>query len=461
MNEEGKLEEDIRDFWRIANGIEAYASLDARGAFNRLKEHKEDAFCEVTDYAGTGKLMCTRDAHKAIEDLAERHRDSMAIPDDYSTEELAEGIRRFVVRAMVDVKQDEPALARVLAQAVADADANHFERTYHFPCVVLIHEEPPQFQVGPVTFTAAKEFPRIFKRDIQEYVDSSSDQKDSADRVAQFRQYISDFGWLASVTVPPCAKESAQRRAEMAVTTAINLLRLVFGVDHGRDMRVVHSMHSHPLHTEYAISKNGKLGFVWSGKSRGATVAKDWHLQMVKWQGFWNPAGHLVSTTIAGKRSEIAERAIDALTWFGNAAFESAPGTQILNFVAALERLTTTESFQRHKFCSRVALLAHNADDDFEKTYWDAQTIYTLRSEVIHGTFSPTSPKFLKSLRLAHDLTRNALFRGLELHCLLDDDGPMSDLAKLQSFFDSQYSKKAVVLTKLRNELNPKKKRNK
>ena len=166
-----------------------------------------------------------------------------------------------------------------------------------------------------------------------------------------------------------------------------------------------------------------------------------------KGSGTLRPA--LSDTTVAGKKSETASRLGDALTWFGQAAFESTPGIQIVNFVAALERLTTTESFGTHKFCSRVALLAYEKDSDFENTYWDAHTIHTARSSVIHGEFSPSSPEFRKSLRLAHDVTRNALFRGLEVHARLDSGGRMSNLSDLQNFFVSQHSKWAVVLKRM------------
>jgi hypothetical protein len=458
MGPEEKLQLDLRDFWRIHEGLETYVKLDAKGMMERLKAHKEDAFCEVTDYAGTGKLMCSRDGYDAIYDLAERHRDSMPVPDNYSVTELAAGIRIHIVRAIVDEKQDEPALARVLAEALRDADKNHIDRTYHFPCVVVPYDEPPQFRVGAVAFTAAKYFRQANATEIQRYVESSSDQAHAIDRVARFEEYIAHLGWVASVTIPPCAEESAWRRAEVAGTTAINLLRLIFGVAYARDMRLAHSAHVQPLHTEHAVSQNGKLSLVWSSKGSGALVEKNWYLLMDKWQDFWLGAAHLISTTVVGKRSEVAERVVDALGWFGDAAFESAPGVQIVNFVAALERLTTTESFSTHKFCSRVALLTFEDDSTFEKTYWDAYAIHTARSGVIHGGFSPSSPKFLKTVRLAHDVTRTALFRALEVHCLLDDSGMLSDLADLQNFFVSEQSKRAVVLSRLRDELKKRKK---
>jgi hypothetical protein len=457
MTAQEKLDLDLRDFWKIHDGLQAYATLDAKAMMDRLKSNKEDACCEVTNYAGTGKLMCTRDGYNAILELAERHRESMPVPDDYSDKELAKGICKHIASAMVDEKQDEPALARVLGEAVADADKKHFKRTYHFPCVIVQYDKPPQFRIGPVAFTAANSFPQVFAQDIQSYVDAHADHMRSTERVAKFQEYISNFGWLASVTVPPCAEEPAKRRAERAVVTALNLLRLVFGVDYGRDMRLAHTAFSQPRQTEYAVSENGKLIFVWSRRSSGALVEKDWYLAMDKWQGFWRSAAHLVSMAVSGLRSETSERVIDALTWFGDAAFESVPGIQIVNFVAALERLTTTESFSTHKFCSRVALLAFEEDSDFEKTYREARTIHTSRSRVIHGGVTPNDPEISKSLRLAHKLTQNALFRGLEMRCLLDDSGKIGGLADLQSFFTSQQSKRATMLKKLEQEFKEQK----
>ena len=457
MTPDEKRELDVRDILRICDGLETYAKLDAKGAMERLRAHKEDALCEVSDYSANGKVMCTRDGYNAIIQLAERHRECMAVPDDYSVSELAEGIRNRIVRVIVDEKQDEPAVARVLAEAVSEADKNHIQRTYHFPCVVVPYDEPPQFRVGVVGFTVAKAFPHVFAQELQQFVERSSDKKYSKDRVQRFEEYISNLGWVASVTVPPCAEEAAKRRAEVAVTTAINLLRLVFGVQYGRDMRVAHVAYTQPSKIEYAITKNAQLDFVWSRRGSGALVEKDWYLSMQNWQGFWNLAAHLVRTTLAGKRSDISYRVEDALTWFGNAAFESAPGTQIVNFVAALERLTTTEAFSTHKFCSRVAILAHEDDRGFEQTYWDAYTIHTARSGVIHGGFSPTSRPFLAKVGLAHDLTRNALFRGLEVHSHLDNGGKMSGLADLQHFFTTQHSRWASVLKKLGAQLKEKK----
>jgi hypothetical protein len=457
MTPDEKLILDVRDFWRVHDGLEAYLNLDAKGTMDRLRAHKEDALCDVTDYSGSSKLMCTREGYDAIIELAERHRESLPVPDDYSVKELVEGLRQYIVRAIVEEKQDEPALARALSDAVREADRNHVERTYHFPCVVVPHDEPPQFRIGAVVFTSAKAFPQVFAKEIQAHFHKSGDDAYSKERVQRFEDYLLKHGWLASITVPPCAKEVAKQRAEAAVTTAINLLRLVFGVHYGRDMRVAHVAFTQPSTTEFAVTSNGELDFVWSRKSSGALVEKDWYLAMQKWQGFWALAAQLVTTIVSGKRSEMSYRVEDALTWFGDSAFESAPGTKIVNFAAALERITTTESFSTHKFCSRVAMLGYEEEKDFEKTYWDAFDVHTARSGVIHGGFSPTSAAFRKKIRLAHYLTRNVLFRGLEVHCHLDDGGKLSRLADLQNFFTKQHSKWATLLKTLEGQLKTKK----
>ncbi len=449
MTPEQKLTLDLHDFWRIVNGVEAYAMLDAKAMMERLRAHQEDAFCELTNYAGDGKLMCTRDAYDAVIDLAERHRDSLAVPDDYSVTEIADVIREQIIKVMVAEKQDEPALARVLAVAVAEANKNHVKRTYHFPCVITRSDKPPQFRIGPVAFTSAPAFPLFVATEVKAYVEGSTDKEHATERIGQFHKYCGEYGWVATVTVPPCSEKSSKRRAEVAVGTAINLLRLLIGIPHGRDMRLAHAMPSHPRHIEYAIQKEGDLNFIWSGKGGGALLGDDWHLAIDKCRDFWNRSAPLISAALKGTRSEIANRIIDALTWFGEAAFESAPGTQIVNFVAALERLTTMGRFGVHGFCSHVALLAYDTDAEFEKTYWDAHAIYMARSHVMHGTLSPTDPTFLKTLRLAHDVTRIALFRGLEVHCLLDNGGKQSGLADLRNFFNKQQSKWAATLKKL------------
>lgn len=431
LNSNEKLKRDLEDFWRILEGVKTYAELDIRGVIDRHKTHPEDVFCKIADYAGTGKKACTRDAYDAILGIAERHRNSLPVPEDYSRGELAEAICKHFARAVVDEQEDERALARVLTMSVNEATAKHVSRTFHFPCVIVSSNEPAQFSIGPVSFARAEVFPQLFKADIDRYLSGDGGRGCSTELVHRFRDITAEMGWIATVKISPCGEESAKRRAEGGISTALNILRVVFGIAYARDMGLAHVLNVTPTQSSHAVTIDGRMDFVFSTSFRGATATPHWYEAAIRQHPtFWSQAAHLVAASIGGIRSEAAERLIDALNWFSRAAFEASPGSRIISFVAALERLTSTEWFHIHNFCSRVALLARDQNDDLEKCYWDAYNLHNARSAVMHGAFSPEDQLFLKSLKRGHEITRYALFRGLEVHCLLDDSGNRSGIAR-------------------------------
>ncbi len=135
-------------------------------------------------------------------ELAQRLRESMPVPDDYSIKDLLDGIRKYVVRAIVDEKKDDLALSRLLGETVKMAVQHHVERTYRFPCVIVHYQDPPQFRIGIVTFTSGKTFPEAFKSALTDYVQSGPDKKFSTEEVEKFQHDVMTYGWIASVTVP-------------------------------------------------------------------------------------------------------------------------------------------------------------------------------------------------------------------------------------------------------------------
>src|SRR5260370_35325681 len=107
MTPADKLQLDIRDFWRIHDGLEAYAGLGPKETLERLRAHPEDAFCEVSDLSGSGKLICTRDAFEAVFSLAHPHLDFIPVPVDFSGEEIADGIRKHFAKGMGEARAYE------------------------------------------------------------------------------------------------------------------------------------------------------------------------------------------------------------------------------------------------------------------------------------------------------------------------------------------------------------------
>jgi hypothetical protein len=97
--------------------------------------------------------------------------------------------------------------------------------------------------------------------------------------------------------------------------------------------------------------------------------------------------------------------------------------------------------------------MAAQNDSQFEQCYWDAYAVYAARSQVVHGGISAKTGGQGKNLRLAHEITRKALFRGLGIYSSLDDSGACSTLADLRNLFQKWQSPKAALLVKLRGEL--------
>ncbi len=92
-------------------------------------------------------------------------------------------------------------------------------------------------------------------------------------------------------------------------------------------------------------------------------------------------------------------------------------------------------------------------DGEFEQCYWDAYTVYSARSLIVHGGISARTGGQGNNVRLAHKITRKTLFRGLGMHCKLDDGGACSTLVDLRDLFQKWQSPKADLIKKLRDEV--------
>jgi len=453
MTGQEKLRLDIEDFWRVHDGLEVYAGLGVMEIMERLRSHQEDALCSLVDLKGTGELECTRDATEAIYSIADRHLAFLPVPDDYSVEELTEAIRKYFVRAMVLAKTDEGTLSKCFELAEADLRSGFLERIYHFPCVLFHFPKPRQFRIGSVAFTPAGWFPKFRAGAFEAYLKFGGNTELNAKIIEEFNHYSASAGWVVTVVVPPCTESASYRRADMAVTTAVNLLRLFMGVGYARSIRPAHAPQSIPRQTSYAVESNWKMNFISSRRMETALVSEEWYLMMNQNKWFWKAGESLLDSAVLGARPEIANRLIDALRWFGEAAFEGAPGTQLAKFVFALERMVMTERYSReitHNFCSRVAFLVCREKEDFDSYYWQANGIYVARSDVVHGRVSSAGGETRKNLRLAHDFTQRALIGLLGLQHAMKCSGAKGTLADLVKFFRAHEAARRATLERLR-----------
>lgn len=254
-----------------------------------------------------------------------------------------------------------------------------------------------------------------------------------------FLQYLRSFGWMVSVKVPACSSSISKTRAELASRTAINIVRVWFGSGYAERMRLVHTEPATSAYTRYLTEDTEGIYLCWSRTSEGARVSEGWSDQVDCGANTHHAmAGWLLRDIVFDERSEIIERLIDALSWFGDAAFEPSPGAKIAKLAMLLERLTiTTSKFSKRRFCRYVAILSLNDEQDFEAKYWAAYDFYNARSAVVHGGQSQFHSNHWLSLRQAEQMVVNCLFRAIEVYSVIRFRGK-NDPASLRGFFAKQ-----------------------
>jgi hypothetical protein len=92
--------------------------------------------------------------------------------------------------------------------------------------------------------------------------------------------HIRQFGWIASVKVPRCSPEISKKRAELAARTAINIVRLWFGLGYGTRMRFVHTEPAISGFSRYLVEADHEVSLTSSRTAEGAAVVENWFNQI-------------------------------------------------------------------------------------------------------------------------------------------------------------------------------------
>jgi hypothetical protein len=469
----GLSEESIRayvsDYECLMDGVSFFLGLQQRIAENKdispirehYEAHPEDKLCEISHPKDRGTLLCTRAGIDAIHRISKRLIEEAPNGVDLSSKAIAETISERIAQVILDQVTDDHELVRILKSYVSLTETEHASITHHIPCVIMrplpnheIAGGPLQdtFVLSPVTFQHSSIF--------LERLRTTEASKESSDErtVKYFSEAAERHGWVASVTIPSCAPDVSRKRAEDVIETAINSLKVFIGLGYARSMRLPHVSAARDRETCILTERDGEFSWTWYGRGmQGASVRNDWFANLP--QDYRNLASYLLHACLFGKRTEAANRLVDALKWFGDASFEESCGVKISKWIAALERLTTTAHFNTHTFCVRIALLTSDLDAiSLDRSYRDARTAYQLRCDVMHGSRSQDNEHFAVNERLVHDLTRTSLFRALEIHHYLSAVAGDAELPTIESFFQTQAKRFETQFETLRQEFSGKRK---
>lgn len=441
---------DRNDYEGFLEGVAFFLRLAPEQAMEHIRLHKEDAFSQIRHFSGQGSALCTKAGMNHLRLLVQRRIQALDDGKDFDYQDVVDEIAERVgpaLKAGAEKGEDaEDTFECVFTSALKIAKGRQRKSTYHFPCVLAGAKSPQEFTVGPVKFTVAS----LFESRLAS-LSSTEMQFDENIRNAEFIHYIRQFGWLASVNVPPCSPRISQNRAELAGRTAINIVRVWFGLGHGRRMRLVHVEPATSGFSKYLVEANNEISLSWSRTAEGAAVVDGWfdqvdvrHHKLASW---------LLRDIVFDERTEIVERLIDALSWFGDAAFEPSPGAKIAKLVMLLERLTTTtKKFSKKRFCRRVAILSMNDNADFAAKYWAAYEFYNARSAIAHGSSSQAANEHWAALREAQPMITNSIFRAMEVYSLIRFERPGSPRS-VQGFFDQQENRWLSLTDSLDAEL--------
>ncbi len=153
-------EEDEKDFERFLEGLAFFGKLDARQAMEHMKQHKEDAFCSIRHFSGTGSAPCTKDGVKGLRSLLQRRVKARDDGKNFSVDEVVQCVSDRIGPGLRDGTQQgqslEEIFERIYDEALRSVQDRQKQRIYHFPCVLAGAKKPEEFSIGPVHFLTNK-----------------------------------------------------------------------------------------------------------------------------------------------------------------------------------------------------------------------------------------------------------------------------------------------------------------
>jgi Apea-like HEPN len=344
----------------------------------------------------------------------------------------------------VFVRDQSPNTKENVVSAFADAltnAANECECLKHFiPCHIVNSETPSKFNIGAIEFFQTKgvfdklesEIELSTQQSVDSYIqlktlrgkvdDEAKERSEHRAYVQTFadeaKEYFEKFDWLALIKIPESDSSLSKVRAENCVKLALNFLSLYFRYNSYENIVI----HSHPLQPQKSSSLyQNEKNFLRFSSNRswhsGVRVPPNWWEVVQRDEGefIFREFGKIIDKQINYQTlTSLEVRLVDAITWYGEAFSDPAPGTRLLKLVAAIERLTNYNEGTgvTKRVCERVAILTSK---DMVADYNDIKTrmrvIYECRSNLAHGRISPFDNAIANHTRSAETFVQDTIFQ--------------------------------------------------
>lgn len=375
--------------------------LMAKGGLRNFD--RRDSMSDIPHPSGTGSMICGWRASQKITLLAEEAAKRGAI-----SRQVSSGLIRKQFAAMfvewffkqqraVDIRQVDRLLS-----SVAKACRRHFKSKTHFlPCHLTYTNLPISISLGPVTFHNRSSATRVLLSNRATPSEARAMPPHARRLTAQALKYSRNFRWLAEVKVTACDHEISKLLAEEAAIRALDAVHILIGAPYTSRMQIGGLDVRHDRRAALSVENGGSLEASTSAAYLGEARFDDsWSglLEDAYGTAFLRMFGTALECVVDPKLNRpLSRRYLDAAQWFGEATRDKHPATKVVKFMTALERLLIPVQVENvtETLSNRIAALCLCPDRDvddrsFSDWYARAKIAYGLRSNLVHGSISPS-----------------------------------------------------------------------
>jgi hypothetical protein len=369
---------DFEDFEFVLQEMSRMGQMNWEELKKHYAEHPDDGLHIAYHPVDRRMLPMTRAATRRLWQIADRGmRELGAEAEKYYLPAFVEALKNTFLKACLEdpSKIDDETAHRIFQNVAKELFAQFYPATYHVPCSILYQRTPSDFAIGPVIFQLSKNFWTANEKAFQEEANSDL-------MVERYRELIQEYSWVGSIPIPACAPKQGEAKANEVLQGALDLFKLFAG---SSASKITHA-NAAGLNRRASRLKtvNGELRVGFSSSSHDVGVVDEWlpgSKRTVQWL-----FGEKVLTKQAetfGPLLEPYQRFLDAIRWHGEAVSEPIPAAQIAKYWIAIERVVGLK--MGDKVVERAAVLSLS-EQSFSKHYKKLQSLYSLRSEIVHGT---------------------------------------------------------------------------
>lgn len=406
----------------IVKQIVRFSRMAPKERLTYMRAHPEEAFRHIPHPQGQGVIFCGAVAFERFLRLSKLIVD---IDKDFERRIELSAIRKmfidsFVARVLKE-KRDVDLLtsALILEDVLSKLKATLIDTEHFLPCVFFPHGGPDQFDIGPVRFTRMR---RFFKqrrgslrsslkvsiasqishvdawaykvgsrRGLMEEADSERFVRNLQARVFKtFRAYP----WVAEVKVTRCEKDVAEDFSVKTAVAALHIVRILLGSGVTRRVRLAWSKGDTLRTARMWADESGEINVSASSNGMTPVGAENWYDGLS--QGDGRTLAKLGSAigVLCDPRPifNLHQRLLDSIHWFGDAATEPEPTSRIIKFTSGIERLIfgKFQRGQKIQFAKRLQeITRYFFGVEETNIYQKAISVYTARSALLHGDWSP------------------------------------------------------------------------